>query len=972
MWSGPLRRIDNFRWKIPEDYVSDAMRRAGVRMRVPGMIYATEKMKRQIVRDNAPEQVANVATLPGIVRVSMAMPDIHWGYGFPIGGVAAFDGEEGVVSPGGVGYDINCLSPDTKILTENGYWVELKELPKKIYDENVRIYNADEGHNDSSLISFVSERPIAPEETAIRIITESGRVIEGSEDHPVLTPEGYKPLGDITGEDMVLIYPFEGVRYEEREGVIIDEDSFKNEDYQIVKYLKERGLIPLRWSDPKAGVIARILGFGFGDGHLGEMSGRITISFFGRESTLTHLKKDIEKLGMKCAIYSREREYRIETVSGWFEGRSRSAELRVSSRSFAVLLEKLGMPKGNKSKIEYGVPEWIMESPLWIKRNFLAGLFGADGSIVGFKKNTPLPINLTQGKSEELRENLIEFLNCVALMLSEFGIKTTIYEVKSRKGVTYRLSVVGEESIRKFLGMINYEYDLEKKERGLLAYAYLLFKRRVKEERKLAADSAREVYKESKSVMKAYDSVKHVVNKRFVERAVYNGMDNPRLPGGFPSFERFASDRGFPGGFAAERIEKIERIKPDYAKFYDLGVVHDAHNFIANGIVVHNCGVRLLRTDLTVEDVRPKIREVVDTLFANIPSGVGAKGRLRLTVGELNEVLDRGAKWAVEHGYGWQEDLERIEENGGMKSADSSKVSHKAKSRGLPQLGTLGAGNHFLEVQVVEKVYIPEIAKKFGITGEGQITVMIHTGSRGLGHQVATDYIRVMEEALRKYGIRVPDMQLACAPAGSREVEDYFGAMCAAANYAFTNRQLITHWVRESFRKVFEADPEDLGMEVVYDVAHNIAKYEEHVVDGKRRRLYVHRKGATRAFPAGRPELSGVYRDVGQPVLIPGDMGTASYVLVGTDRALEETFGSTCHGAGRVLSRAAAKRRFWGRDVQKKLMSEGIYLRAADMRVVAEEAPDAYKDVGDVVEAVEGAGISRIVAKLRPIGVVKG
>ncbi len=386
-----------------------------------------------------------------------------------------------------------------------------------------------------------------------------------------------------------------------------------------------------------------------------------------------------------------------------------------------------------------------------------------------------------------------------------------------------------------------------------------------------------------------------------------------------------------------------------------------------------NCGVRLLITNLEERDVRPRLKELIDAIFVNVPSGVGEKGKLRLSFSQLNEVLDFGAKWAVEHGYGWNEDLERIEEGGSIRYARHEKVSDKAKKRGAPQLGTLGAGNHFLEVQRVEKIFLPDVAKKFGITHEGQITVMIHTGSRGLGHQVASDYIRVMEQAARRYGIRLVDPQLACAPVKSREAENYFAAMSAAANFGFTNRQLITHWVRESFGKVFAQDPEDLDMHLVYGVAHNIAKLEEHIVDGKRMRVYVHRKGATRAFAAGREELSDLYRQVGQPVLIPGDMGTASYVLVGTQGAMEETFGSTCHGAGRVMSRHAALRRFRGEEIKKQLWEKKhIYIRSASNRVAAEEAPDAYKDVNEVVRAVEGAGISKIVARMVPLGVVKG
>lgn len=384
-----------------------------------------------------------------------------------------------------------------------------------------------------------------------------------------------------------------------------------------------------------------------------------------------------------------------------------------------------------------------------------------------------------------------------------------------------------------------------------------------------------------------------------------------------------------------------------------------------------NCGVRLLRTDLTEKEVRPKLKELLETLFRNVPSGVGATGKLRLTRSELDEVLTVGSKWAVEKGYGWEEDLEHTESKGRLDWADASKVSRRAKERGAPQLGTLGSGNHFLEVQVVDKIFDPEIAKKIGILHEGQITVMIHTGSRGLGHQVASDYLQVMERAMRRYGIHVPDRELAAVPLHTREGEDYFKAMAAAANYAWTNRQLIMHWVRESFRKVFGQDPEDLGMKLIYDVAHNIAKIEEHVVDGKRYKVIVHRKGATRAFPPGHPEIPADHRSIGQVVLIPGSMGTASYVLVGVKEGAR-TWYSAPHGAGRWMSRAAAVRSFSPREVMRRLESRGILIRAATMKEIAEETPDAYKDVDRVALVADKVRIAKLVARMRPIGVVKG
>ncbi len=385
-----------------------------------------------------------------------------------------------------------------------------------------------------------------------------------------------------------------------------------------------------------------------------------------------------------------------------------------------------------------------------------------------------------------------------------------------------------------------------------------------------------------------------------------------------------------------------------------------------------NCGVRVLGTKFTYDEIKPRIKDLVDEIFRNVPSGVGSEGKIRLDRGEMNRVFEEGAEWAVDNGYGWREDLEHMEEDGRMKNADASVVSHKAKSRGAPQLGTLGAGNHFLEIQRVEEIYEPEVAEAFGITEKNQITVMIHTGSRGAGHQIATDYLRIMESAVKKYNIWLPDKQLACAPVNSKEGQDYFKAMAAGANFAWANRQMIMHWVRESFQKVMKMDAEDMGMHLIYDVCHNIAKLEEHDIDGRRRKVYVHRKGATRAFAAGRPEVPGAYRDVGQPVLIPGDMGTASYILVGTEKSMKEAFGSSCHGAGRVMSRHQAKRQFSVNGVRGEMERKGIYLRAATRHVILEEAPDAYKNIDDVVNAVNGAGLAKLVVKLRPLGVVKG
>lgn len=384
-----------------------------------------------------------------------------------------------------------------------------------------------------------------------------------------------------------------------------------------------------------------------------------------------------------------------------------------------------------------------------------------------------------------------------------------------------------------------------------------------------------------------------------------------------------------------------------------------------------NCGVRLLRTNLKEKEIKPYLEKLVNILFRNVPAGVGEGGKIKVSQRELEEVMVKGAKWAIERGFGWEEDLERIEEGGAMRGADPSKVSKRAIERGRPQLGSLGAGNHFLEIQVVERVFDRAYANAVGLE-EGLITVMIHTGSRGFGHQICDDYVKIMGAAMRKYGIQVPDRQLACVPFKSPEGQNYFGAMVSAANFAWTNRQFITHWVRESFEEVFGKSAAELGLHIIYDVAHNIAKIEEHEIDGKRKKVVVHRKGATRAFPKGHPELSEIYRNIGQPVLIPGDMGTASYILVGTEKSLKETFGSTCHGAGRALSRAAAVRSARGRRIDEELKAKGILAKAHSVKGLLEEIPEAYKDVDVVVEVVHNAGISRKVARMKPLAVIKG
>ncbi len=384
-----------------------------------------------------------------------------------------------------------------------------------------------------------------------------------------------------------------------------------------------------------------------------------------------------------------------------------------------------------------------------------------------------------------------------------------------------------------------------------------------------------------------------------------------------------------------------------------------------------NCGVCLLNSNLSKKIISPKIKELVSGLYTEIPSGVGSKGKLRLNIEDLKKILRDGAKWAVSQGYGTLSDIERIESNGCLEGADPNLISQKAYERGKGQQATLGSGNHFLEIQYVDEIYDENAANLIGLYKD-QITVMIHTGSRGFGHQICTDFIEIMEKASRKYSIDLPDKELACAPFNSPEGQDYFASMKAAANFAWANRLCIIHWTRELFQKVLKMSPKELGMSLVYDVAHNIAKLEEHIIEGEKKKLIVHRKGATRAFPPNHPELPNVYKNIGQPVLIPGDMGRASFILVGTEKGMKETFGSTCHGAGRLLSRHQAIKKAKGRAIWREMEDRGIIVKAAGRETLAEEMSEAYKDIANVIDVVQDAGISLKVARLKPLGVIKG
>lgn len=986
-WTRVLRKLDDYRWEIPRDYKPG--------MRVPGLVYADETMLRQIGQDQALEQVANVATLPGIVRHSLAMPDIHWGYGFPVGGVAAMRAEDGVISPGGIGFDINCLPGSTPVLHALGYHKPIAAFEKTWEGDRLRCMDYERGAHSTAIAAFITRS--AASSLGYRLTTESGREIVATEDHPFYTPGGMVPLRDIGAGARVAVYPFEGVAYEEPGDEVLVTDEVIARHYpgngnglrQVLGALRSRGLLPLSLDHPALPYLIRLMGFVQGDGSLHFLKGGGSLlALYGEPDDLEMIRQDILAVGfVPSRIYTRRRRHRIVTRYGASEFERTESAVHCGSAALATLLVCLGATEGQKATANFDLPPWLDTAPLWMKRLYLAALFGAElaapGTVTGHERNLQSPV-LSMNKVDGCVEGGLRYLEGICGWLRAFGVSSRVlapaHEYDRKDGrVSYRLrlqiSSTPANAVRLWT-RIGFDYNRRKHALANVASVYLRLKQMALARREESIQTARQLWTEGAAVKEIVAAVASTgVNRRFVERSLWGGRKTGvRIDNAFLSFGEFARSATEGLGDSGQVWERVIRKEPVilHEPVYDFTVTDSHHNFIAAGFVVSNCGVRLLRTDLSEEEVRPKLRDLVDALFRNIPSGVGSTGKVRVSIKEVDEVLRGGARWAVERGFGTQADLDSIEAGGRLREADPEKVSQRARDRGKDQLGTLGSGNHFLEIQVVDHIYDTRAAGAMGIIGPGQVLVFIHTGSRGLGYQICEDYLKIMDRAGAKYQISLPDRQLACAPFTSPEGQDYFRAMCCAANFAWANRQMITHWVRESFTKVLGQPLGSVGLQLVYDVAHNIAKLETYPTDGKEERVVVHRKGATRAFPPGHPEIPPRYRDVGQPVLIPGDMGRYSFVAVGTEQAMAETFGSTCHGAGRLRSRKAAVRELRGVDVAGALERRGIVVRAQNRGLLAEEASEAYKDVAEVVDVCHGAGISKKVARMRPIGVVKG
>jgi tRNA-splicing ligase RtcB len=983
-----FRKINDYLWEIPKSFRKD--------MRVPARLYASHKMW-DVLETKSLEQLINTTTMPGVVRYTIAMPDIHMGYGPPIGGVGAMKVSDGVISPGFVGYDQNCTSPDTKVLSSLGFYLPIKDFEEK--EGRVKFVDLEAGRlNEADVIGFIKKHnnPII-----YKIITESGEQLKATGDHPVWTKQGMKEIRKLKEGEEVLVQPFKGVEYKKPcSKVILDEKTFKkllknfrktrkeNTPDKILRYIKSRKLLPLRYDSSVLPYILKVMGFIFGDGVITFINQkRGIVWFYGKSEDLEEIRKDIKRIGVvPSRIYSRKRNHSITTFYDTYKFASTEYSFKVCSDSFAFYLVALGVPYGPKAHQQYRVPKWIFDCVLWQKRLFLASFFGAELS----KPSTTNKYNfyapqLNMSKTERLEKNAILFLKDIAKLLKEFGIKTYSvkkvpgYQYKGKLGKTmgFRMQIAGEaENIIKFFETIGYEYNQEKQREACLATSYLKRKLKIVELREKTRRKVRELYKgkgDFEKIAKQY--VNQYTPRQFLYHSLFEEDSHgvrrkrgfPRIAFNFPSFEEYKEKYSFgQDGLVWERIDKIE--KTPYSDFvYDITVNDVNHNFIANSFVVSNCGVRLLKSDLREEEIRPRLDKVATRIQKEVPSGLGKGRKTKLSISQINKILEKGVPYLVDQGYGTKEDIENCESYGRLEQADASFVSDRAKNRGRNQVGTLGSGNHFCEINRVEEIFDEQVARAFGLF-KGQVVVMIHSGSRGLGHQNCTDYLRVAAKAVEKYNIKLPDRELACMPFSSPEGQRFFRAMSAAANFAWANRHMIMNYIRRAWKDVLG---QRFELTLLYDVAHNIAKVEEYEIQGRKIKLCVHRKGATRAFPPNHPEIPERYKQVGQPVLVPGSMGAESYVLVGTAQG-EQAFYTTAHGAGRKMSRRQAIRTISGQQVVQDLKNKGIVVKSYSVRGIAEEAPLAYKDVNMVVDVIHNAGLAKKVAKLFPLAVIKG
>ena len=930
-------------------------------MNVPARIYASEELLKEIKEDKTLEQIKNVAALPGIQKHSIVMPDGHQGYGFPIGGVAGIDMEKGVISPGGIGYDINCLTGDSEVLLEFGRARKIEELKNDFAEEKAAVTSDKITTSDIQLFTEKEEQEI------VEIKTETDERIECTLDHPFLTENGMKEVKELSEGEKLFIRPFKGVADEDPEELtLLTKEDFQDYDPQIVQALEKRDLLPLKTTDREFNILLKLIGFHTGDGSFNN-NGDTT--FYAEKEDLEEIRKDIRELGFKPSkIYSRERNHEFNERS--FQRTEHS--IKSTSNSLQKLMIKLGAPEGTKTDEAFTPPRYIDDLAGWQKALYLSAFFGAEMSSPSAQnsKNLYCP-KISQNKSVNVEESGHEFMEKIKEFLEDLDVRTNAIESldapDNQKGKVkrFRLGIKNDsKNLIRFFSAVGYRYNLEKQKKAMKSIQYLKTKHKAIDRRENIARESINLYEngiQPKEIKKKFE-----INDRFIERSIYSGRKTvSRPPKSFPDYDEFIEDIDVKDSLiVGTRIKSIE--EKGTTKVYDIGVKHDEHNFQANQFIVSNCGVRLLQTDLNAEDIKGHEKQLANILFSKIPCGLGGGGYIETNRNDLEEILEKGMEWMLENGHAKESDLERCEENGRL-PGDASKIPKKAKDRGNNQVGSLGSGNHFMEVQVVDEVFDTEIAETFGLE-EGQVVVMIHSGSRGLGHQTCTHYLREFEKNYPEIVETLPDKELIYAPVEDRLGQDYLKAMYAAANFAWCNRQAMTQGVRDCLNTIFDS----VEVELVYDVCHNIAKEETHTVNGEEKDLLVHRKGATRAMPKGREEVPDVYSEVGQPVLLPGTMGTSSYVLVGGENSPELSFGSTAHGAGRLKSRTQAKEDYWGETVQQDLEREGVHVKAVSGSTIAEEAPGAYKDIDEVIRVSDELGIGKKVAKMKPVVNIKG
>jgi tRNA-splicing ligase RtcB len=979
-----LKQISDVVWEVPESYKQG--------MRVPARIYASKKLL-ESMDSGVIEQATNVACLPGIVRYSYAMADAHWGYGFPIGGVAAFDAERGVISPGGVGFDVNCLHPDARVIDENGVWRKIADVEKESQGFVTFVPNSLTTRSTKAAL----KQNRWESDLLLRLRTLNGKTILVTTDHPVQTRRGMIEAGKITIEDYLLTSGVDGIPYSRPSDVeIVSQSTLAkamdkmgitnrgNVRAQTFKHLRTRGLERILLSDSRMPQLLKLLGFVFGDGAILEVESRHYVSFYAKASDLADIEKDLSTIGFGPHFLGRERRHRVNPPYGPSESDSTEDSLRASSTALAVLMVALGAPYGKKANREYLIPKWLSASEDWQKKQFLSSYFGAELStprtVNGYDFEMPL---FSVSKLRTLSNNAIELLGGIRDLLLSLGIESSNpsrvegHDYQDADGLATRYGVgilSNTANLLRFFGKVGYAYNREKQRQASIASSYLSHVQAIRDERNRIRSQAAAKYKAGTPPGSIVESLtSEVAGSGFIRHYIWGTGGGAQLWNETKLEDFVRKYEAGRSGLVYDKVQSIESV-PYEGPVYDVTIQDENHNFVADRVVISNCGMRLIRSNLRYSEVRPKVRELVDLIYQLVPAGVGVKGSQNFAQSQIGDITSLGVRWCAEHDLAWDDDPAHVEEGGYIKGADIRKVSRQATSRGINQFGTLGSGNHYLEIQVVDpsRFFDPALAKEFGIVHDDQVMIMIHCGSRGFGHQVCTDYLRTFETAMRRYDIRVRDRDLACLPFNSDEGRDYYAAMVCAANYAFVNRQIIVNKVRDAFSKVFHREAEALDMHLIYDVCHNVAKVERHTYDGTTADLLVHRKGATRSFGPGHPDIPAPYRSIGQPVIIGGSMETGSYLLIGTEKAMKETFGSTAHGSGRTMSRTAAKRTVRGSELQRKMMERGIYVKAATMDGLAEEAGLAYKDISEVVETMDVAGISKKVVALRPVGNIKG